>query len=151
MIADEHANPDWVAMDPFSQAEHDEVAQSILLTPSDSLIAAVQASIAKLLPTMPRKDIIAASLANRGIIAKTRSLGEACDIANRIAPEHLSFLWPTPRCCCRCCAMREPYSWGMAVANPSATMLPAPITCCPLHAQRASRRRWVYDFQKRTS
>ena len=89
VIADENANPDWVAMDLFSQAEHDEVAQSILLTPSAALIAAVQASIEKLLPTMPRKDIIAASLAGRGAIVKTRSLEEACEISNRIAPEHL--------------------------------------------------------------
>jgi len=89
VIADGNANPDWVAMDLFSQAEHDEVAQSILLTPSESLIAAVQASIAKLLPAMPRKAIIAASLAGRGAIIKTRSLEEACEISNRIAPEHL--------------------------------------------------------------
>jgi len=89
VLADGSTPADWVAMDLFSQAEHDELAQSILLCPDAAYIDAVQASIDKLLPEMPRKDIIAASLNGRGALIHTRSMQEACDISNRIAPEHL--------------------------------------------------------------
>ena len=117
---------------------------------ASSLIAAVQASIAKLLPTMPRKDIIAASLANRGIIAKTRSLGEACDIANRIAPEHLEVLWPTPRLL-PLLRHAARYSWAIGSSESIGDYVAGTNHVLPTHARRASRRRWVYDFQKRTS
>ena len=89
VIADASANPEWIAMDLFSQAEHDEVAQAILISPDAKLIDAVMREIARLLPTMPRKDVIAASLVNRGALIKVRDLDEACALANRIAPEHL--------------------------------------------------------------
>lgn len=89
IIADGSSDPDWLAMDLFAQAEHDEMAQSILLCPDRSHIERVAASIAKLLPMMPRRDIIAASLARRGALIETRDLDEACTLANRIAPEHL--------------------------------------------------------------
>ncbi|MCB1958359.1 MAG: histidinol dehydrogenase [Rhodocyclaceae bacterium] len=89
VISDGSGHPDWVAMDLFAQAEHDELAQSILLCTDSSFLDAVAASIERLLPEMPRRETIATSLANRGALIHVQSLEEACDIANRIAPEHL--------------------------------------------------------------
>jgi len=89
VIADGSANPDWVALDLFSQAEHDEMAQAILLSPDASLIGRVAESARRLLAEMPRAPIIAEALARRGALILTRDLDDACDIANRIAPEHL--------------------------------------------------------------
>jgi histidinol dehydrogenase len=89
VLADGTTPPDWVAMDLFSQAEHDELAQSILLCPDAAYLDAVAASIERLLPTLPREKIIRASLAGRGALIHTRSMEEACEISNRIAPEHL--------------------------------------------------------------
>ena len=90
VVADETANPRWVALDLFSQAEHDASAQAILVTPSKDLLAAVQREIAALLPTLERVDTIARSLASRGALIRCRDLSEAAAIANRIAPEHLA-------------------------------------------------------------
>lgn len=90
LIADETANPRWLALDLFSQAEHDAAAQAILLSPSAELLARVRAEIEELLPTMEREALIRASLANRGALILTRDLFEAVRIANRVAPEHLS-------------------------------------------------------------
>ena len=89
VLADGSTPPDWVAMDLFSQAEHDELAQSILLSPDAAYLDAVAAAIERLLPTLPREAIIRASLAGRGALIHTRSMDEACAISNRIAPEHL--------------------------------------------------------------
>jgi histidinol dehydrogenase len=89
VLADGSVPADWVAMDLFSQAEHDELAQSILLCPDAAYIDAVAAAIERLLPTLPREKIIRASLAGRGALIHTRSMEEACAISNRIAPEHL--------------------------------------------------------------
>ncbi len=89
VICDGETDPDWIAMDLFSQAEHDEIAQAILLCPSDDFISQVEASIARLLPTMPRREIIEASLGNRGALITVEDLDDACRIANIIAPEHL--------------------------------------------------------------
>jgi len=89
VIGDGSTPPDWVAMDLLSQAEHDEVAQSILLSPSKEYLDTVEASIAKLLPTLARREVAAASLAARGALILTRSLSEACALADRVAPEHL--------------------------------------------------------------
>ena len=89
VLADGTTPPDWVAMDLFSQAEHDELAQSILLCPDAAYLDAVTEAIERLLPTLPREKIIRASLAGRGALIHTRSMGEACEISNRIAPEHL--------------------------------------------------------------
>ncbi len=96
VIADATANADWVAMDLFSQAEHDEIAQSILLTPDAALAERVLASMRLALPEMPRRAIIEASLANRGALIVVRDLDEACAIANRIAPEHLELAVADP-------------------------------------------------------
>ena len=92
VIADASADPDWVAMDLFSQAEHDELAQAILLTPDAALADAVGASIERLLPAQPRREIIAASLARRGALITTRDLKEAADLVNRAAPEHMEIV-----------------------------------------------------------
>ena len=89
VLADGSTPPDWVAMDLFSQAEHDELAQSILLCPDAAYIAQVRAAIDRLLPEMPRREVIRASLEGRGALIHTRSMEEACEISNRIAPEHL--------------------------------------------------------------
>ena len=89
VICDGKTNPDWIAMDLFSQAEHDEMAQAILLSPDASFIEAVAASAARQLEAMPRNAVIRASLENRGALIQVRDLDEACAIANRIAPEHL--------------------------------------------------------------
>ena len=89
VIADGSTPADWVAMDLFSQAEHDELAQSILLCPSEQYIAQVHSAIDRLITEMPRAEVIRTSLQNRGILIQTRDMDEACAIANRIAPEHL--------------------------------------------------------------
>jgi histidinol dehydrogenase len=89
VVTDGSLDPDWIAMDLFSQAEHDELAQSILLCPDGQYLERVEASIQKLLPTMPRAAVIKASLEGRGALIETQSLLEACEIVNRIAPEHL--------------------------------------------------------------
>jgi histidinol dehydrogenase len=89
VVTDGSLDPDWIAMDLFSQAEHDELAQSILLCPDGQYLERVEASIQKLLPTMPRAAVIKASLEGRGALIQTQSLLEACEIVNRIAPEHL--------------------------------------------------------------
>ena len=152
VLADGSTPPDWVAMDLFSQAEHDELAQSILLCPDAAYIAAVQASIDKLLPEMPRKDIIAASLNGRGALIHTRSMQEACDISNRIAPEHLEV------------SSHNPHQWEPLLKHAGAIFLGAFTSeslgdyCAgPNHVlptsgtARFSSPLGVYDFQKRSS
>ena len=152
VLADGSTPADWVAMDLFSQAEHDELAQSILLCPDAAYIAAVQASIDKLLPEMPRKDIIAASLNGRGALIHTRSMQEACDISNRIAPEHLEV------------SSHNPHQWEPLLKHAGAIFLGAFTSeslgdyCAgPNHVlptsgtARFSSPLGVYDFQKRSS
>ncbi|TMS59295.1 histidinol dehydrogenase [Imbroritus primus] len=97
VLCDGTTDPDWVAMDLFSQAEHDELAQSILLSPDAAFLSAVEASIQRLLPTMARKDVIEKSLQDRGALIKVRDMDEACAIANDIAPEHLEISAQNPR------------------------------------------------------
>ncbi|MEC8996619.1 MAG: histidinol dehydrogenase [Pseudomonadota bacterium] len=92
IIADSTANPDWIAMDLFSQAEHDEMAQAILLTPSSTLIKLVEESMNNLINLLPRKKIILKSLKNRGMFIKTKNLDEAARVGNAIAPEHLEIV-----------------------------------------------------------
>jgi len=97
VLCDGSSNPDWIAMDLFSQAEHDEQAQSILLCPDADYIEQVQASINKLLPEMPRAKVIEASLANRALLIEVEDMQEACEIANAIAAEHLEICAEDPR------------------------------------------------------
>ena len=151
VLADGSTPPDWVAMDLFSQAEHDELAQSILLCPDAAYIAQVQESINRLLPDMPRAAIIAKSLNDRGALILTRSMEEACDISNRIAPEHLEV------------SSRDPHRWEPLLKHAGAIFLGAYTSeslgdyCAgPNHVlptsgtARFSSPLGVYDFQKRS-
>jgi histidinol dehydrogenase len=89
IVCDASCDPAWIAMDLFAQAEHDELAQSIAMSTDTALLDAVEAAIDRLLPGMPRREVIAAALANRGALIAVRDLDEACALVNRIAPEHL--------------------------------------------------------------
>ena len=152
VLADGSTPPDWVAMDLFSQAEHDELAQSILLCPDEDYIARVAAEIERLLPTMPRAAVIRASLEGRGALILTRSMEEACEISNRIAPEHLEV------------SSRDPHRWEPLLRHAGAIFLGAFTSeslgdyCAgPNHVlptsgtARFSSPLGVYDFQKRSS
>lgn len=152
VLADGTTPPDWVAMDLFSQAEHDEMAQSILLCPDAGYIAQVREAIERLLPGMPRKDVILASLEGRGALIQTRSMEEACEISNRIAPEHLEV------------SSDDPHRWEPLLRHAGAIFLGAYTSeslgdyCAgPNHVlptsgtARFSSPLGVYDFQKRSS
>jgi len=152
VLADGSTPPDWVAMDLFSQAEHDELAQSILLCPDAAYIDAVQGAMDRLLPTLPRAEIIAKSLAGRGALIHTRSMEEACAISNRIAPEHLEV------------SSTDPHRWEPLLRHAGAIFLGAYTSeslgdyCAgPNHVlptsgtARFSSPLGVYDFQKRSS
>src|SRR5450759_4128549 len=152
VLADGTTPADWVAMDLFSQAEHDELAQSILLCPDAAYIDQVQREIDRLLPDMPRADIIAKSLNGRGALIHTRSMEEACNISNAIAPEHLEV------------SSRDPHQWEPLLKHAGAIFLGAYTSeslgdyCAgPNHVlptsgtARFSSPLGVYDFQKRTS
>ena len=152
VLADGSTPADWVAMDLFSQAEHDELAQSILLCPDATYIDAVQAAIDRLLPTMPRREIIAKSLNDRGALIRTRDMAEACAISNRIAPEHLEV------------SSQDPHQWEPLLRHAGAIFLGAYTSeslgdyCAgPNHVlptsgtARFSSPLGVYDFQKRSS
>ena len=152
VLADGSTPAEWVAMDLFSQAEHDELAQSILLCPDAAYIDAVQREIDRLLPTMPRAEIIAKSLTGRGALIHTRNMEEACDISNRIAPEHLEI------------SSHEPHRWEPLLKHAGAIFLGAYTSeslgdyCAgPNHVlptsgtARFSSPLGVYDFQKRSS
>jgi len=152
VICDGKTNPDWIAMDLFSQAEHDELAQSILLCPDAAYIDAVTASMRKLLPDMPRREVIEASLGGRGLLIEVRDLDEAVAIANHIAPEHLEL------------SVDQPEVWAARIKHAGAIFM-GRATCealgdyCagPNHVLPTSRTArfssplGVYDFQKRTS
>ena len=152
VIADATAHPDWVALDLFSQAEHDELAQAILLTPDAGLIERVKASAQRLIADMPRADIIAASFARRGALIRTRDLAEACALANRIAPEHLELAVADPDALLPqirhagaiFCGHHACEALGDYCAGPN-HVLPTGRTA------RFSSPLGVYDFQKRTS
>jgi histidinol dehydrogenase len=152
VLADGSAPPDWMAMDLFSQAEHDELAQSILLCPDAGYIAQVQAAIDRLLPGMPRREVIRASLEGRGALIHTRSMDEACALSNRIAPEHLEV------------SSNDPHRWEPLLRHAGAIFLGAFTSeslgdyCAgPNHVlptsgtARFSSPLGVYDFQKRSS
>ncbi len=152
VLADGSTPADWVAMDLFSQAEHDELAQSILLSPDAAYIDAVQEAIERLLPAMPRRDVIRASLEGRGALIHTRSMDEACEISNRIAPEHLEV------------SCRDPRRWEPLLRHAGAIFLGAYTSeslgdyCAgPNHVlptsgtARFSSPLGVYDFVKRSS
>jgi histidinol dehydrogenase len=152
VLADGSTPAEWVAMDLFSQAEHDELAQSILLCPDADYIAQVQTAIDCLLPEMPRREIIAKSLNDRGALILTRNMEEACAISNRIAPEHLEV------------SSSDPHRWEPLLRHAGAIFLGAFTSeslgdyCAgPNHVlptsgtARFSSPLGVYDFQKRSS
>ena len=152
VICDGSTDPDWIAMDLFSQAEHDELAQSILLCPDADYLARVEASMNKLLEAMPRKEVIRASLTGRGALVKVRSMVEACEIANLIAPEHLEI------------SAENPQQWADQVRHAGAMFLGrfsseslGDYCAGPNHVLPTSRTArfssplGVYDFQKRSS
>ncbi|MBP6902300.1 MAG: histidinol dehydrogenase [Burkholderiaceae bacterium] len=152
VLADGSTPPDWVAMDLFSQAEHDELAQSILLCPDAGYIARVQAEIDRLIAAMPRREVIRASLEGRGALILTRDMEEACAISNRIAPEHLEV------------SSSDPHRWEPLLRHAGAIFLGAYTSeslgdyCAgPNHVlptsgtARFSSPLGVYDFQKRSS
>ncbi len=152
VLCDGTTDPDWVAMDLFSQAEHDELAQAILLCPDADYIARVEASIHKLLPTMARHETITTSLTDRGALVKVRDMEEACEIANAIAAEHLEI------------SAEEPLQWADRIRHAGAMFLGrfsseslGDYCCGPNHVLPTSRTArfssplGVYDFQKRSS
>jgi len=152
VIGDGSTPADWIAMDLFSQAEHDEVAQAILVSPDAGYLDAVDKSVARLLPQMPRRAVIAASLGARGALIEARDLDEACEIANRIAPEHLEL------------SVADPRAWLPKLRHAGAIFLgrwsseavgdycAGPNHVLPTSGtSRFSSPLGVYDFQKRSS
>lgn len=152
VICDGRTNPDWIAMDLFSQAEHDELAQSILLSPDAAFLDQVTHSLNRLLTEMPRRDVIRASLENRGALIQVHDLDEACAVANRIAPEHLEL------------SIEQPENWidkirhaGAIFMGRNACEALGDYCAGPNHVLPTSRTArfssplGVYDFQKRSS
>ncbi len=152
VICDGKTDPDWIAMDLFSQAEHDELAQAILLSPDEKFIEAVAKSANKLLEQMPRRDIIKTALENRGALIHVADLDEACSISNRIAPEHLEL------------SVAEPQAWLPKLKHAGAIFMgrytsealgdycAGPNHVLPTSGTaRFSSPLGVYDFQKRSS
>ncbi len=152
VICDGQTDPDWVAMDLFSQAEHDEDAQSILLCPDAEYLAAVAQSLVKLLPTLSRKDIAAQSLKNRGALIKTRTLDEAIEIANRIAPEHLELSIEDPEAALPKIRHAGAVFMGRHTSEALGDYCAGPNHVLPTSGTaRFSSPLGVYDFQKRSS
>ena len=152
VICDGQTDPDWIAMDLFSQAEHDELAQAILLSPDAEFIKAVAQSAERLLGQMPRREIIQTALENRGALIHVASLDEACEISNRIAPEHLEL------------SVAEPQAWLPKLKHAGAIFMgrytseslgdycAGPNHVLPTSGTaRFSSPLGVYDFQKRSS
>lgn len=152
VIADGGADPDWIAMDLFSQAEHDEVAQAILLTPDAGLLDAVAAAITRTLPAMPRGAIIAASLAARGALVRVRDLAQACELANRMAPEHLELAVADPQALLPAIRHAGAIFMGYASSEAIGDYCAGPNHVLPTsRTARFSSPLGVYDFQKRSS
>ena len=152
VISDGSGDPDWTAIDLFAQAEHDELAQSILLCPDAAYLDKVAASIAKLLPTMPRKDVIAASLSGRGALIEVSDLNEACVIANRIAPEHLELSVENPRALVDKIRHAGAIFMGHYTSESLGDYCAGPNHVLPTsRSARFSSPLGVYDFQKRSS
>lgn len=152
VICDGSTPADWIAMDLFSQAEHDELAQSILLCPDAAYLDQVQASIEKLMPSMPRKDIIATSLANRGALIEVRDMLQACEIANRIAPEHLEVSTESPEQWLEHLRHAGAIFLGKHTSEALGDYCAGPNHVLPTSGTaRFSSPLGVYDFQKRSS
>jgi len=152
VIADATANADWVAMDLFAQAEHDELAQAILVTPDKTMLDAVGKSAQRQISDMPRRAIIAASFANRGALIKVRDLDEACAIANRVAPEHLELAVADPAALLPKIRHAGAIFMGHSSSEALGDYCAGPNHVLPTgRTARFSSPLGVYDFQKRSS
>jgi len=152
IICDGKTNPDWIAMDLFSQAEHDEDAQAILLSDDADFLDAVANSIDKLLPTMERAEIIKASLSARGALIKVNSLEEAAEVSNTIAPEHLELSVEDPNALCEHIRNAGAIFMGRYTAEALGDYCAGPNHVLPTSGTaRFSSPLGVYDFQKRSS
>jgi histidinol dehydrogenase len=152
VVADGTANPDWIALDLFSQAEHDEMAQAILLSPDASLLDRVEASARRLLADMPRAGIIEASLARRGALVTTRDLADACDVVNRIAPEHLELAVADPETLLPQIRHAGAIFVGHYASEALGDYCAGPNHVLPTgRTARFSSPLGVYDFEKRSS
>jgi histidinol dehydrogenase len=152
VICDGKTNPDWIAMDLFSQAEHDELAQSILISPDAAFLDAVQASVDRLLPTMPRQAVISRSLADRGGMIRCRGLEEAARIANHIAPEHLELSVEDPQALLPHIRHAGAIFMGRHTCEALGDYCAGPNHVLPTsRTARFSSPLGVYDFQKRSS
>ncbi|WP_020483564.1 histidinol dehydrogenase [Methylomonas sp. MK1] len=152
IICDGQTNPDWIAMDMFSQAEHDENAQAILISDDAAFLQQVEASINKLLPEMERADIIRASLTGRGAFIKVANLSEAAQVANRIAPEHLELSVAEPEALCEQIHNAGAIFMGRFTAEALGDYCAGPNHVLPTSSTaRYSSPLGVYDFQKRSS
>ena len=152
VVADGQSDPDWIAMDLFSQAEHDELAQAILITPDAALIEAVEASVQRLLPDMPRRELIEKSLAGRGALIEVRDLEEACDLVNRIAPEHLELAVDDPDALLPKIRHAGAIFLGRYASEALGDYCAGPNHVLPTsRTARFSSPLGVYDFQKRSS
>ena len=152
VICDGGTDPDWVAMDLFSQAEHDENAQSLLLCPDTAYLDRVQASIDRLLPGMEREEIIRASLAARGAMIKTRDLADAVAVSNRLAPEHLELSVTDPEALLPLVRHAGAIFMGAFTSESLGDYCAGPNHVLPTsRTARFSSPLGVYDFQKRSS
>jgi len=152
IICDGNTNPDWIAMDLFSQAEHDETAQSILLCPDKAFIDEVEKSIEKLLPSMDRKDIIESSLKNRGALIHTKDMDEAINISNSIAPEHLELSVDKPETLLDSIKHAGAIFIGKYTCEALGDYCAGPNHVLPTSGTaRFSSPLGVYDFQKKSS
>lgn len=152
IVCDGQTNPDWIAMDMFSQAEHDENAQSILISPDQAFLDQVEISINRLLPEMERADIIRASLTGRGAFIKVNDLQQAADITNKIAPEHLELSVADPQTLCDQIRNAGAIFLGRYTAEALGDYCAGPNHVLPTSSTaRYSSPLGVYDFQKRSS
>ncbi len=152
IICDGKTNPDWIAMDLFSQAEHDENAQAILISDDAHYLAEVEQSINRLLPTMERADIIRTSLSTRGAFIKVDNLFEAAEVANTVAPEHLELSVEDPEALCQHIRHAGAIFMGRYTAEAVGDYCAGPNHVLPTSSTaRYSSPLGVYDFQKRTS
>jgi histidinol dehydrogenase len=152
IVCDGNTDPDWIAMDLFSQAEHDEDAQSILLSPDPAFIGQVSASIDKLLPTMERREIIETALRVRGALVHVRDMDEAIEVANHIAPEHLELSVADPEAMAKRIKHAGAIFMGRYTAEAMGDYCAGPNHVLPTsRTARFSSPLGVYDFQKRSS
>jgi histidinol dehydrogenase len=152
IICDGKTNPDWIAMDLFSQAEHDENAQAILISDDADFLAQVAKSIDKLLPTMERQEIIRASLSGRGALIQVADLAQAAEVANKIAPEHLELSVENPDALCAQIRNAGAIFMGRYTAEALGDYCAGPNHVLPTSSTaRYSSPLGVYDFQKRSS